>query len=166
MSTEEENKVTIHRFFEEVFNGGHLAVVDEIKTPNYVFHDLSLSKTIRGPEEFKQYIKTFRTAFPDLQSTIEEVIAEGEQVTVRFTFTGTQRGPLMGIPPLGKQVRVSAMLFARLVNGRFVEGYINYDALGMMQQLGVIPVLFGFVLLAGLAVGIGLTVLVRKALRF
>lgn len=165
MPTEEDNQVTTRRFFEEVFSGGNLAVVDEIKSPNYVFHDLSLSKTIRGPEEFKQYIKTFRTAFPDLHSTIEDVIAEGEKVTVRFTFTGTQRGPLMGIPPMGKQVRVTAMLFARLVNGKFVEGWINYDALGMMQQLGVIPVMLGLVLLAGMAGGIGLTFLVRKVLK-
>ena len=63
MSTN-ENKIAVYRFFEEVFNEGKLAVVDEIKKPTYVFHDLSLSKTIRGPQEFKQYIQTFRTAFP------------------------------------------------------------------------------------------------------
>lgn len=87
-------------------------------------------------------------------------------MTVRFVFTGTQRGPLIGIPPLGKQVRVTAMLFARLANGRFVKDWINYDALGMMQQLGVVPVLFGIAVLADLSAGIGLTVLARRSFAF
>jgi predicted ester cyclase len=65
-------------------------------------------------------------------------IAEEEQVTVRFTFSGTHQGTLMGIPPTGKQVRVPAILIARLVNGKFVEGWINYDGLGMLQQPGVV----------------------------
>ena len=138
MSTE-ENKATTHRFFEEVFNGGNLAIVDEIKSSSYVFHGPSLPEPIRGPEGFKQYLMLFRTAFPDLHSTIEDLIAEGEQVTVRFTFTGTQQGELMGMPPTGKQVRVTAILIARLANGKFVEGWITYDGLGMLQQLGVIP---------------------------
>jgi len=60
-------------------------------------------------------------------------------VTVRFTFTGTQQGALMGIPPTGKLVRVTAILIARLVNGKFVEGWITFDALGMLQQLGLVP---------------------------
>ena len=140
MSTE-ENKATTHRFFEEVFNRGDLAIVDEIKSSSYVFHDPSLPEPVRGPEGFKHYLMLFRTAFPDLHSTIEDLVAEGEQVTVRFTFTGTQQGTLMGMPPTGKQVRVTAILIARLDNGKFVEGWINYDGLGMLQQLGVIPVM-------------------------
>lgn len=138
MSTE-ENKATTRRFFEEVFNGGNLAVVDEIKSSTYVFHDASFPEPIRGPEGFKHYLMMFRSAFPDLHSTIEDLIAEGEKVTVRFTFTGTQQGSLMGIPPTDKQVRVTAILIARLDNGKFVEGWINYDGLGMLHQLGVVP---------------------------
>ncbi len=138
MSTE-DNKATTRRFFEEVFNRGNLAIVDEIKSSNYMFHDPGLPEPVRGPEGFKHYLAMFRTAFPDLHSTIEDLLAEGEKVAVRFTFAGTQQGELMGIPPTGKQVTVTAILIARLVNGKFVEGWINYDALGMLQQLGVIP---------------------------
>ncbi len=138
MSTE-ENKATTRRFFEEVFNRGNLAVVDEVKSSNYVFHDPGLPEPIRGPEGFKQYIMLFRNAFPDLHSTIEDLIAEGEKVTVRFTYTGTQQGDLLGIPSTGKQVTVTAILIGRFVNDKFAEGWINYDALGMMQQLGVVP---------------------------
>jgi len=138
MSTE-DNKATTRRFFEEVFNRGNLAVVDEVKSSNYVFHDPGLPEPIRGPEGFKQYIMLFRNAFPDLHSTIEDLIAEGEKVTVRFTYTGTQQGDLLGIPSTGKQVTVTAILIGRFVNDKFAEGWINYDALGMMQQLGVVP---------------------------
>ncbi|HKF35692.1 MAG TPA: ester cyclase [Ktedonobacteraceae bacterium] len=138
MSTE-ENKATARRFFEEVFNGGNLAVVDEVKSSTYVFHDPGFPEPIRGPEGFKQHLMLFRNVFPDLRSTVEDLIAEGENVTVRFTFTGTQQDTLMGIPPTGKQVGVTAILIGRLVNGKFVEGWINYDGLGMLQQLGVIP---------------------------
>ena len=139
MSTE-ENKATTRRFFKVVFNQGNLAVVDEIKSSNYVFHDPGLPEPVRGPEGFKDYLMMFRTAFPDLSSTIEDLIVEGEKVAVRFTFAGTQQGDLFGIPPTGKQATVSAILIARLVNGKFVEGWINYDGLGILQQLGAIPV--------------------------
>jgi predicted ester cyclase len=81
----------------------------------------------------------FRIAFPDLHSTLEDLIAEGEKVAVRFTFTGAQQGALLGNAPTGKQVRVTAILITRLVTGKFVEGWITYDGLGMLQQLGVIP---------------------------
>jgi len=135
----EDNKATTRRFFEEVFNRGNLTVVDEVKSSNYVFHDPGLPEPIRGPEGFKQYIMLFRNAFPDLYSTIEDLIAEGEKVTVRFTYTGTQQGDLLGIPSTGKQVTVTAILIGRFVNDKFAEGWINYDALGMMQQLGVVP---------------------------
>ena len=138
MSTE-DNKATTRRFFEEVFNGGNLAVVDEIKSSSYVFHDPGVPEPIRGPEGFKHYLMMFRTAFPDLHSTIEDLIAEGEKVTVRFTFTGTQQGALMGLPPTDRQVTVTASLIARLEGGKFVEGWINYDGLGMLQQLCAAP---------------------------
>lgn len=88
MSTE-ENKATPRRFFEDVFNQGNLAIVDEMKSSSYVFHDPNSPEPVRGPEGFKQYLLMFRTAFPDLHSTIEDLVAEGEQVTVRFSFSGT-----------------------------------------------------------------------------
>jgi steroid delta-isomerase-like uncharacterized protein len=138
MSTE-DHKATTRRFFEEIFNEGNMAVVDEIKSATYVFHDPSFPEAIRGPEGFKRYLMMFRTAFPDLHSTLEVLIAEGEQVTVRFTFTGTQQGAIMGIPPTGKPVKVTAILICRFVDGKIVEGWINYDTLGMLQQLGAIP---------------------------
>ena len=138
MSTE-ENKATVRRLYEEVINRGNLAVVDELVSPNHVFYDPGFPEPIRGPEGFKQYAMMFRNAFPDNTATIEDMIAEGDTVAVRHTYRGTHQGTLQGIPPTGKQVTVTAMVISRFVDGKFAEGWINYDALGMMQQLGVVP---------------------------
>ena len=104
----------------------------------------------------------FLKAFPDLHLTVEDMIAEGDKVVTRFTSRGTQTGAFMGIPPTGKQVTVSSIVIARIADGKIVEEWGLDDQMGMLQQLGVIPVLFGFVLLAGLAIGVGLIVLLRK----
>ena len=79
------------------------------------------------------------TAFPDLQFTIEDMIAEGDTVVVRYTTRGTHQGNLWGIPPTGKQVSGTGMFIDRPVNGKAVEQWINGDDLGLLQQLGVIP---------------------------
>jgi steroid delta-isomerase-like uncharacterized protein len=123
------------------------------------------SRTIQGLSAYKHFIAPFFTAFPDIQFTTEDMIAEGDTVAVRRTFRGTHKGSLMGIPPTGKQVTTTMMTFNRIANGKIVEGWNNVDDLGLLQQLGVIPALLGGVFLAGLTTGIGLTFLVRKALK-
>jgi steroid delta-isomerase-like uncharacterized protein len=140
MSTE-ENKATFRRFFEEMWNRGNLAVIDELVSSNHVFHEPNSPEPIRGPEGFKQYVKMNRHAYPDVHVTIEDLIAEGDKVTNRFTFTGTQTGDLLGIPPTGKRVTVTAIVISHFVAGKFMESWINSDGLGMLQQLGVIPTL-------------------------
>ncbi len=136
MSTE-ENKAKARRIFEEAFNRGNLAVVDELCAPNYVFHDPT--GPVNGPEGFKQYIQMYLTAFPDTHVTIDDIIAEGDLVVTRNTFHGTHRGPLQGVPPTGTRVDVPGMVVTRIVNGKGVESWGVYDGLGMMQQLGVVP---------------------------
>ncbi len=81
----------------------------------------------------------YRNAFPDMQFTIEDVIAEGDEVVVRWTFRGTHQGELMGTPPINNQVTVTGMSIERVSGDKIVETWDNYDALGLMQQLGVIP---------------------------
>jgi len=71
--------------------------------------------------------------------TIEDIIAEGETVMTRWSCRGTHKGDLRGIAPTGKQINISGVTIARLANGKFVEGWVNWDALGLMQQLGVVP---------------------------
>ena len=136
MSTE-DNKALVRRFYEEVFNQRNLALVDQLFTTNHVFHNPPT--TLHGREEFKQLLSVYITAFPDARFTVEEEIAEGERVASRYTFRGTHQGELLGIPPTGKQVTVTGIIINRIVNGQSAEGWLNFDALGMLQQLGALP---------------------------
>ena len=136
MSTE-ENKVNERRFVEEGWNQGNTAVFDELFAADYLGHDPS--GPLHGPEGFKQFYATYRTAFPDTHLTIEDQIAEGDTVASRWTATGTHQGPLMGIPPSGKRVRVTGMTISRYASGKIAQEWFSYDTLGMLQQLGAIP---------------------------
>jgi len=94
---------------------------------------------LHGPEEFKQFLSLYLTAFPDARFTVEDDLAEGDLVVSRSTLCGTHQGEFMGIPPTGKPVTVTGIAIDRIVGGKFVEGWLNFDALGMLHQLGVIP---------------------------
>ena len=136
MSTE-DNKALVRRFYEEVINQRNLDLVDELCTTTHVYHNPPT--TLHGREEFKQLLSLYITAFPDARLTVEDQIGEGDKVVTRYTFRGTHQADLMGIPPTGKQVTVTGMIITRIGNGKSEEGWLNFDALGMLQQLGVIP---------------------------
>ena len=136
MSTE-QNKMLARHLFEETWNSKNLAVLDEMVAPNFVFHNSV--QTFYGPEGFKQFAATYHTAFPEAHFSIEDVIAEGDTVVLRWTARGTHSGELLGIPPSGKQVTVSGMTITLISNGKSVESWGEFDALGMLQQIGVIP---------------------------
>jgi len=135
----EENKTVIRRFLKEVFEGGNLELVDELFAPDYVLHDPAVPDEVRGPEGIKQYVSMYRSAYPDTRFTVEDQISEGDRVVTRWTGQGTQQGELMGISPTGNQVTVTGIEFDRVSEGKMQETWVNYDALGMMQQLGVLP---------------------------
>ena len=135
----QENKAIIRRFLEEIFAGGNLELVDELFAPNFVLHDPSVPQEVRGPEGIRQYITMYRTAYPDTHFTIEDQIAEGDRVVTRWTGQGTHQGELMGIPPTGRRVTVTGIEVDRIAGGKIEETWVSYDALGMMQQLGVVP---------------------------
>ena len=135
----EENKAVVRRLFEELWNKGNLSVADEIFASTYAHHDPSTPDFERGPESEKKRATLYRTAFPDLRLTIEDLIAEGETVMARWSCQGTHKGDLSGIAPTGMQFAISGVSIARLAGGKMAEGWINWDALGMFQQLGVVP---------------------------
>jgi steroid delta-isomerase-like uncharacterized protein len=136
MSTE-QNKANDRRIIEGL-NQGNVNVFDELMVLNFVDHDAST--TMQGVEAFKKFVSAYLTAFPDLHFTIEDQIAEEDKTTLRYTSRGTHRGDLMGIPPTGKQVTVTGIFITRWANGKAEESWLNFDALGMLQQLGVVPV--------------------------
>jgi steroid delta-isomerase-like uncharacterized protein len=137
MSTE-QNKSIVRRWVEEGWNKGNLTVVDQVYAPDYVQHESS-PMPVTSSEALKQYVAGYRTAFPDLHATIDDLIAEGDKVVWRFTSTGTHDGPFMGIPPTGKHGVVPGIVIFRLENSRIAEAWVNIDALSLLQQLGVIP---------------------------
>jgi steroid delta-isomerase-like uncharacterized protein len=134
----EENKAIIRRLSDETWNKANLNVINELMVPEVVNH-VAGNPEMRGPESFKQFVATYKAAFPDQQWTTDDLIAEDDLVVERWTVSGTQTGPLMNIPATGKRVTVSGISISRIANGKIVEGWSNFDALGMLQQLGVIP---------------------------
>jgi predicted ester cyclase len=124
----EENKGLLRREVEELYNHtGNLDAVEEIFAPNYVSHEPTSGET-RGIEGARQFAATFRQAFPDLQCTIEDMVAEGDKVVMRFRSSGTHQGETEAFgPPTGKRM------------GKIVEAWTNFDAMGMMHQLGMVP---------------------------
>jgi steroid delta-isomerase-like uncharacterized protein len=136
MSTE-NNKAVTHQFLEELFNKRNLAIVDALCATNVIAHGFGPGTS--GIEGTKRSAGMYLAAFPDLHFTFEDFIAEGDQVVVRWTSSGTQKGELMGIPPSGKQFSVTGVEIYRFEGGKIVEHWLESDMLGLLQQLGAIP---------------------------
>lgn len=134
----EQNKLLTRRLIEEAWSKGNLAVIDETITPTFVYRTTGLPE-FRGPDGFKTFVIQHRQAFPDIHYTIEDLVAEGDKVVARWTASGTHQGDMMGIAPTGKRATLPGISIFRLSGGTFEEGLTNWDALGMLQQLGVIP---------------------------
>ena len=137
MSTE-YNKALNRRFYEEVFNKRNLAALEDFYAPDHIDHSLPPGLPV-GPEGTKQAIAIMLEGFPDLRISIEDVIAEGDKVVIRFTTHGTQQGKLGGIPPTGKEVAVPTIEITRMAGGKIAEDWGLDDRLGMLQQLGIVP---------------------------
>lgn len=134
----EENKALYRRWFEEVVNEGNLGLAGELLAPDYVLHFPGFPEPVDA-ETHKQLLAGFRAGFSDWFETVEDVIAEGDRVVIRVTGRGTHDGEFQGIPPTGRSVVAEGVGIGRLAEGRIAETWAAYDALGMMQQLGVIP---------------------------
>src|SRR5262245_20747143 len=135
----EANKALVRRLYEEVYNQENLDVVDELCAPNFISHMPYVSQPTPGPAGWKQAIVQWHRAFPDTHQTLETMIAEGDTVAVRWTFRGTHRGTFLGIAPTGRQMTTTGISCFRLANGKIVEEWIEWDSLGMAQQLGAVP---------------------------
>jgi len=134
----ENNKALILRLYDEVFAKWNLGVVDDLVGPEFVGHEMPPG-TPPGPAGFKQFYGWLRSAFPDLRYVVDDVIAEGDKVVVRWTWYCTHRGDFMGVSPTGKQATVSGMAIYRLAGGKCVERWVELSLLGLLQQLGAVP---------------------------
>jgi steroid delta-isomerase-like uncharacterized protein len=134
----EENKAETRRAIKEFWNQGNMELLDEFWAPNYVNHDPS-NPEVRDLEGFKQWVGMVRNAFPDLNVNVDDLIAEGDKVALRWTFRGTHKGEFGKISATGKQVTITGITISRIADGKTVESWWSDDDLGLLQQLGVIP---------------------------
>ena len=135
----EENKALFRRFMDEVVNGRNFSAIDDLMETNYVEHSPPPPGVGTGTAGMKQILEMFTSAFPDMRSTIDELIAEDDKVVGIITTTGTHRGEFMGNPASGKQINLSEIHVVRIVNGKAVEHWGLQDQLSLMQQIGAMP---------------------------
>ncbi len=134
---EEQNKSLARRFVERI-NARDIEGAFALAAAGWIDHAATPGSPA-GVAGGKALFTMLAAAFPDLQTTIEDLIAEGDKVVARLHVTGTNRGSLLGMPATGKSVVISVIDIHRIVDGKFVEHWSNSDDLGMMQQLGLIP---------------------------
>lgn len=135
-----ENKRLGQRWFEEVWNEGRNGAIDELLSPEGVGFGLAEPGTeVRGPEHLKPFVRNLRDAFPDLHIAVEDMVAEGDKVAIRFRVTGTHKGSGLGFPATNRTIDVTGMTIIQFANGKLLHGWNNWDQLGMMEQLGVAP---------------------------
>ncbi len=135
-----ENKAIVRRFLEGIFSQGNPDVVDELADPDFVVYDPSSEAGQVDAEGVKESIAWSHSAFPDLRVTIEDQVAEGGKVATRWRVSGTHQGEMMGVTATGNQVTFTGTQTDYISGGKIVESWSNWDALGMLGQIGAAPV--------------------------
>lgn len=126
----------LHRWFEEVWNQGRSEAIDELMTTNAPIYGIAGGDAvIHGPEGFRPGWQALRGAFPDINITIEDAISQGETVAARWTARMTHTGDHLG-PPTGKSITITGMVFVRVRDGKLIEGWNNWDMMGLMHAIG------------------------------
>jgi steroid delta-isomerase-like uncharacterized protein len=132
-------ETVLHRWFEEVWNQGREAAIDELAAEDAISYGLAgpAGDEVRGPATFKPFLRRFRTAFPDIHFTVEQTLVDGDMVAGRVLVTGTHTGPGISEPPTNQSLRIGGMIFVRVKDGKIVEAWNNFDFLSLHRQLGI-----------------------------
>jgi steroid delta-isomerase-like uncharacterized protein len=129
----------IHRWFEEVWNHGREATIDELFAQDGIAYGLGeQGAAVRGPDQFKPFWRNLRSAIPDIHIRIEDTVADGDTVVVRVLLEGTHTGEGLGVRPSGNRVAVTGIVIVRVSGGQIVAGWNSWDQLGLLQQTGAI----------------------------
>ena len=131
----QKNKALIRRLYEEVYANWDFGVLDELIAGDFVGHGAPPG-TPPGPAGVRQFYAWLRAAFPDIRYSVEDLVAEGDKVVVRWRWRGTHQGEYYGIPPSGKPVTATGIAIYRIAGGKCVERWVGFNALGVLQQLG------------------------------
>src|SRR3954470_2654288 len=137
-ATTEKNKLVMKRFVEFI-NTASEQLAGELISPDAIFYVPGQPEPMRGPTGYLAILGMMRGGFPDIQWTLEDIVAEGDKLAARFTMRGTHQGNFFGVPPSGKPIKVQAMNFYRLTNGQIIEEHGQPDMLGLLQQIGAVP---------------------------
>jgi steroid delta-isomerase-like uncharacterized protein len=138
METEQENKAVVGRYYDEVLNQRKVELLDELAVEDYVEHDPFPGQG-NGRADLKARVQLLLDAFSPIRFTVEDVIAEGDKVVVRWTNAGTHSGSFLGIPPTNKEFSVAGIDIHVVLDGRMAEHWHVVDQLAQMQQMGLIP---------------------------
>ena len=138
----EANNAIAEKFFNAVWNRGDFSVLDTLISPDAIDHSTvgGKPKTEKGSASFQAIVSMFRSGMPDIRLTIDDEIYTGDRVVHRWTLVGTDTGGMMGMPPSGKQLTFTGTTIVRMQDGMIVERWANVDELGLLQQLGMVPV--------------------------
>lgn len=137
-ATDQDNKAVVRRFF-DAWNDADFEVIEEVVATDAAHHDpMDPPDLPSGPEGEKQLIQVYQAAFPDATIDVEDLLAEGNKVAVRWTATGTHEGEFMGIEPTGEEIEITGFEINHIEDGQIIESWVLFDAFGLMQQLGVI----------------------------
>ena len=136
----ETNKGLVRRWFKEVWNEGRETTIDELFAESGVAYGLGAGEAeVHGPGRLKPFVRNLRGTLPDLQISIQDIMAEEDKVMVRVLLEGTHSGSGLGVPPSGRKVRVAGIVVVRISKGQFVEGWNSWDQLGLLRQIGALP---------------------------
>jgi len=134
----DESRALARRFIHELWNSGNLNVADALFDQDVVNHDPATPELGMGPEAIKKLVKLYRSAFPDLILQAEEIMAERDLVAIRWSSIGTHRGEFAGVAPSGKRAATTGITLLRIYRGVITEVFTNWDALGLMKQIGAV----------------------------
>ena len=139
MASPVENTERLRRLFDGAWNGEDTSIADELVAVDYVIHDREFAQQLRGPELYRALADGTREVFPDMSFVIEDTVAAGDEVALRWTMTGTHQGSMMGEEPTGRTVELKAVEINRFEDGKLAETWTQSDMLGLMEQVGALP---------------------------
>jgi predicted ester cyclase len=135
----EQNKAVIRRLINEVWNRRAFDVADELFAPEAIIYESGVALPGAGPAVVKEGIGAICAAYPDIRTTIDDMIAADDKVVVRWSSIGTHQGVMQGIAPTNRKVAANGIAIYRFATGKVVEEWMNTDQLGILKQLGVVP---------------------------
>jgi steroid delta-isomerase-like uncharacterized protein len=136
-----DSEAIVRRLYQEVWNRRKLELVSDLISPSHALHDNNSSGSSVGPEAYKALMALYLAAFPDLRVTVEDTVAEKDKVAASWTISGTHKGEFWGVRPTNKKMSLDGITIHHIANGKIIDSYISFDALGLMRQLGAVPAL-------------------------